>query len=119
MAKLDSVKTDNEDQKIGVEIIKKSLEEPLRWIVNNAGLEGAVILQKVREGKDDFGFNAQSEKYESLLKAGVIDPTKVTRTALQNASSVASLLLTTEAVICEKPEKEKPAMPTPPMGDMY
>ena len=91
----------------------------MRWIVNNAGLEGAVILQKVREGKDDFGFNAQNEKYENLVKSGVIDPTKVTRTALQNAASVASLLLTTEAVICEKPEKEKPAMPAPPMGDMY
>jgi len=119
IAKLDTVKTDNEDQKIGVEIIKKSLEEPLRWIVNNAGLEGSVVLQKVRDGKDDFGFDAQNEKYENLLKAGVIDPTKVTRTALQNAASVASLLLTTEAVVCEKPEKEKPAMPTPPMGDMY
>ncbi len=116
---IDDVKTENEDQKIGVEIIKKALEEPLRWIVNNAGLEGSVILQKVREGKDDFGFNAQSEKYENLLKAGVIDPTKVARTALQNAASVASLLLTTEAVICEKPEKEKPMPPTPPMGDMY
>ena len=113
IAKLDTVKTENDDQKIGVEIIKKSLEEPLRWIVNNAGLEGAVILQKVRDGKDDFGFNAQTEKYENLLKAGVIDPTKVTRTALQNAASVASLLLTTEAVICEKPEKEKPSMPIP------
>ncbi len=120
IAVLDSVKTENADQKIGVEIIRKSLEEPLRWIVNNSGLEGSVILQKVRDGKDDFGFNAQTETYENLLKAGVIDPTKVTRTALQNAASVASLLLTTEAVICEKPEKDKaPAMPTPPMGDMY
>ncbi|MCL4539000.1 MAG: chaperonin GroEL [Bacteroidetes bacterium] len=119
ISQLDSVKTENEDQKIGVEIIKKSLEEPLRWIVNNAGLEGSVVLQKVRDGKDDFGFNAQTEIFENLLKAGVIDPTKVTRTALQNAASVASLLLTTEAVVCEKPEKEKPAMPTPPMGDMY
>ncbi len=119
IAKLDLVKTENDDQKIGVEIIKKALEEPLRWIVNNAGLEGAVILQKVRDGKDDFGFNAQNEKYENLIKAGVIDPTKVTRTALQNAASVASLLLTTEAVICEKPEKDKPSMPSPPMGDMY
>ena len=119
VSKLDALKTDNEDQKIGVEIIKKSLEEPLRWIVNNAGLEGSVIIQKVKEGKDDYGFNAQSEKYENLIKAGVIDPTKVTRTALQNAASVASLLLTTEAVVCEKPEKEKPAMPAPPMGDMY
>ncbi len=116
---LDSVKTENEDQKIGVEIIKKSLEEPLRWIVNNAGLEGSVVLNKVKEGKDDFGFNAQTEEYENLIKAGVIDPTKVTRTALQNAASVASLLLTTEAVVCEKPERDKPSMPTPPMGDMY
>ncbi len=116
---LDSVKTENNDQKIGVEIIKKSLEEPLRLIVNNAGLEGSVVLQKVRDGKDDFGFNAKTEVYENLIKAGVIDPTKVTRTALQNAASVASLLLTTEAVVCEKPEKDKPAMPTPPMGDMY
>ncbi len=120
IAQLDNVKTENEDQKIGIEIIKKSLEEPLRWIVNNAGLEGSVVLHKVKEGKDDYGFNAQTETYENLLKAGVIDPTKVTRTALQNAASVASLLLTTEAVVCEKPEKEKaPAMPTPPMGDMY
>ncbi len=119
LSKLDSVKTENEDQKIGVEIVKKSLEEPLRWIVNNAGLEGSVVLQKVRDGKDDFGFNAQTEKYENLLKAGVLDPTKVTRTALQNAASVASLLLTTEAVVCEKPEKDKPMMPSPPMGDMY
>ena len=120
IAQLDNVKTENEDQKIGIEIIKKSLEEPLRWIVNNAGLEGSVVLHKVKDGKDDYGFNAQTETYENLLKAGVIDPTKVTRTALQNAASVASLLLTTEAVVCEKPEKEKaPAMPTPPMGDMY
>ena len=118
-AKLDSIKMDNDDQKIGVEIVKKSLEEPLRWIVNNAGLEGSVVLQKVRDGKDDFGFNAQTEKYENLLKSGVIDPTKVTRTALQNAASVASLLLTTEAVICDQPEKGRSAMPNPPMGDMY
>ena len=119
ISKLDSVKTENDDQKIGIEIIRKALEEPLRWIVNNAGLEGSVVLQKVRDGKDDFGFNAQTENYENLLKAGVIDPTKVARTALQNAASVASLLLTTEAVVCEKPEKEKLGMPTPPMGDMY
>lgn len=119
LAKLDGVKTENDDQKIGVDIIRKALEEPLRWIVNNAGLEGSVVLQKVKDGKDDFGFNAQTETYENLVKAGVIDPTKVTRTALENAASVASLLLTTEAVICEKPEKEKPPVPTPPMGDMY
>ncbi|MGC8595410.1 MAG: chaperonin GroEL [Candidatus Kryptoniota bacterium] len=119
LAKLDGVKTENDDQKIGVDIIRKALEEPLRWIVNNAGLEGSVVLQKVKDGKDDFGFNAQTETYENLVKAGVIDPTKVTRTALENAASVASLLLTTEAVICEKPEKEKPPVPNPPMGDMY
>ena len=119
IAQLDTVKTENHDQKIGVDIVKKALEEPLRWIVNNAGLEGSVVLQKVREGKDDFGFNAQTETYENLVQAGVIDPTKVTRTALQNAASVASLLLTTEAVVCDQPEKERSAMPTPPMGDMY
>jgi len=121
-AKLDDVKTENEDQKIGVEIIRKSLEEPIRMIVQNAGLEGAVIVNKVKEGKDDYGFNAQSEKYENLIQTGVIDPTKVTRIALENAASVAGLLLTTEATIVDKPEKEK-AMPSMPpgggMGDMY
>jgi chaperonin GroEL len=88
--------------------------------VNNAGLEGSVVLQKVKEGKDDFGFNAQTEKYENLIKAGVLDPTKVTRTALENAASVASLLVTTEAVVFEKKEKEHsmPPMPGGGMGDM-
>ncbi len=122
-SKLNSIKTENEDQKIGVEIIRKAIEEPLRTIVNNAGLEGSVVLNRVKEGKDDFGFNAQTEKYENLIAAGVIDPTKVTRIALENAASVAGLLLTTEATIVEKPEKEKP-MPQMPhggggMGDMY
>ncbi len=119
---LDKVKGDNPDQSVGVQIIQKALEEPLKWIVNNAGLEGSVVLQKVREGKDDFGFNAQTEKYENLIKAGVIDPTKVTRTALENAASVASLLVTTEAVVYEKKEKEPPMPPMPHgggMGDMY
>ncbi|MDI6802499.1 MAG: chaperonin GroEL [Bacteroidota bacterium] len=119
-AKLDGLKLANEDQQIGVEIIRRSLEEPIRWIVNNAGQEGSVIINKVKEGKDDFGFNAQSEKFENLIKAGVIDPTKVTRIALENAASVAGLLLTTEATIVEKPEKEKPSMPQMPHGgDMY
>jgi chaperonin GroEL len=121
-SKLDSIKVENEDQKIGIEIIRKSLEEPIRMIVANAGLEGAVILNKVKEGKDDFGFNAQTEKYENLIAAGVIDPTKVTRIALENAASVAGLLLTTEATIVEKPEKEKSMPPMPHgggMGDMY
>ncbi|MFA6979367.1 MAG: chaperonin GroEL [Ignavibacteriaceae bacterium] len=117
---LDKLKGDNEDQTTGIQIIRKSLEEPLRQIVFNAGLEGSVILQKVREGKDDYGFNAQTEKYENLVKAGVIDPTKVTRTALENAASVSALLLTTEAVVYEQKEKEKsmPAMPPGGMGGM-
>lgn len=114
---LDSLTGTNADQTIGVKIIKKALEEPLRQIVNNAGIEGSVVLQKVKEGKDDFGFNAASEVYENLVKAGVIDPTKVTRTALENAASVSALLLTTEAVVYEKKEKE-PQMPggMPPGG---
>ena len=117
---LDKLKGDNEDQTTGIQIIRKSLEEPLRQIVFNAGLEGSVILQKVREGKDDYGFNAQTEKYENLVKAGVIDPTKVTRTALENAASVSALLLTTEAVVYEQKDKEKsmPAMPPGGMGGM-
>ena len=119
---LDKVQGENIDQTTGVKIIQKALEEPLKQIVNNAGLEGSVVLQKVKEGKDDYGFNAQTEKYENLIKAGVIDPTKVTRTALENAASVSSLLITTEAVIYEKKEKEPP-MPAMPhgggMGDMY
>jgi chaperonin GroEL len=119
---LDKVEGENIDQTTGVKIVQKALEEPLKQIVNNAGLEGSVVLQKVKEGKDDFGFNAQTEKYENLVKAGVIDPTKVTRTALENAASVSSLLITTEAVVYEKKEKE-PSMPPMPhgggMGDMY
>ncbi len=118
--KLNKLKGENLDQTTGIKIVQKALEEPLRQIVNNAGLEGSVVLQKVLEGKDDFGFNAATEKYENLIKAGVIDPTKVTRTALENAASVASLLITTEAVVFEKKENE-PAMPPMPgggMGDM-
>ena len=117
---LDKLTGDNLDQSTGVKIVKKALEEPLRQIVDNAGLEGSVVLQKVLEGKDDYGFNAATETYENLIKAGVIDPTKVTRTALENAASVASLLLTTEAVVYEKKEKEAPMPPMPGggMGDM-
>ncbi|MFZ2866071.1 MAG: chaperonin GroEL [Ignavibacteriaceae bacterium] len=117
---LEKVKGENPDQTTGVKIVEKSLEEPLRQIVNNAGLEGSVVLQKVREGKDDYGFNAATEKYENLVKSGVIDPTKVARTALENAASVSSLLLTTEAVDYEKKEKETsmPAMPPGGMGGM-
>lgn len=120
--KLEDLKTENNDQKIGINIVRKALEEPIRWIVNNAGLDGSVIVNTVKEGKDDYGFNAQTEKYENLIRTGVIDPTKVTRIALENAASVAGLLLTTEATIVEKPEKEKHMPPMPHgggMGDMY
>jgi len=119
---LNKIEGENIDQTTGVKIIQKALEEPLKQIVNNAGLEGSVVFQKVKEGKDDFGFNAFSEKYENLIKAGVIDPTKVTRTALENAASVSALLITTEAVVYEKKEKEPPMPPMPHgggMGDMY
>lgn len=119
---LENLKTDNPDQKTGVDIIRRAVEEPLRMIVANTGTtDGAVVLQKVKEGTDDFGFNARTEAFENLISAGVVDPTKVTRTALENAASVASLLLTTEAVISEKKEEEKaPAMPPGGgMGGMY
>ncbi|GBD86209.1 60 kDa chaperonin [bacterium BMS3Abin03] len=117
---IEKLKGENLDQTTGIKIVQKALEEPLRQIVNNAGLEGSVVLQKVKEGKDDFGFNAATEEYENLIKSGVIDPTKVTRTALENAASVASLLVTTEAVVYEKKEKEPPMPPMPGggMGDM-
>ncbi len=117
---LEKLKGENIDQTTGIRIIEKALEEPLRQIVNNAGLEGSVVLQKVKEGKDDFGFNAATETYENLIKSGVIDPTKVTRTALENAASVAALLITTEAVVFEKKEKGPavPSMPGGGMGDM-
>ena len=120
--RLDEVKTENADQKVGVEIIRRALEEPIRQIVANAGLEASVVVNKVKEGKDDYGFNAQTEVYENLIKAGVIDPTKVSRIALENAASVAALLLTSEATIVEKPEEKKssPMMPPGGMGgDMY
>jgi chaperonin GroEL len=106
---------ENEDQTTGIQIVAKAIEEPLRQIVHNAGLEGSVVVSKVKEGKDDFGFNAKTDTYESMYEAGVIDPTKVTRVALENAASVAGLLLTTEATITEIP-KEEPAMPAPGMG---
>jgi len=103
----------SEDEKVGVRIIQKALEEPLRWIVSNAGAEGSVVLDKVKNGKGAFGFNAATEEYEDLVKAGIVDPTKVVRTALQNAASIAGLMITTEAMIADKPEKKKdaPAMP--------
>jgi chaperonin GroEL len=117
---LDKLKLEG-DQQIGVDIVRRALEEPIRQIVQNAGLEGSVIVNKVIAKDGAYGFNAQTEKYEDLMKAGVIDPTKVTRSALENASSVAGLLLMTDALITEKPEKEKPmpAMPPGGMGGMY
>jgi chaperonin GroEL len=103
---LDKLKGDNADENVGIQIIRKAIEAPLRTIANNAGVEGAIVVQKVLDGKGSFGYNARTEVYEDLIKAGVIDPTKVTRTALQNAASVSGLMLTTEAVISEKPSED-------------
>ena len=111
---LSNVKGDNDDEQTGINIIERAVEEPIRQIVENAGLEGSVVVSKIKSGKDDFGFNAKNEKYENMLKAGIIDPAKVVRVALENASSVAGMLLTTECVISEIPSKEDP--PMPPMG---
>ena len=109
-----------EDERFGVNIVRRALEEPLRWIANNAGAEGSIVLDKVKNGKAAFGFDAAKEEYGDLIKAGIIDPTKVVRTALLNAASVAGLLLTTEAMIAEKPEEKSatPAMPPGGMGGM-
>jgi chaperonin GroEL len=105
---LAKVKGSNEDESTGIAIVRRALEEPLRTIVSNAGIEGSIVVQKVKEGTADYGYNARSDKYENLLKAGVIDPTKVTRVALEHAASIAGMLLTTECVIAEKPKKEEP-----------
>ncbi len=117
---LDKLKGDNDDETTGIAIVKRAIEEPLRQIIANAGGEGAVIVQKVREGKNDFGYNARTEKFENLLAAGVIDPTKVSRIALENAASIAAMLLTTECVLAEQKEEGAPAMPmgNPGMGGM-
>ncbi|MBP2648232.1 MAG: 60 kDa chaperonin [Gemmatimonadetes bacterium] len=119
---LDKVKGLTEDEKIGVEIVRRAIEEPIRMIAQNAGAEGSIVVARIKESKDKaFGYNAQTDTYEDLIKSGVIDPTKVTRTALQNAASIAGLLLTTECVVVEKKE-EKPAPGGPPgggMGGMY
>ena len=116
---LEGLKGENEDETTGIEIVKRAIEEPLRQIVANAGKEGAVVVQKVKEGKGDFGYNARTDKYENLCTAGVIDPAKVTRVALENAASIAGMFLTTECVIAEKKE-ETPAAPAmnPGMGGM-
>jgi chaperonin GroEL len=115
---LDKLKGDNEDQQTGIEIIKRAIEEPLRQIVFNSGKEGAVVVQKVKEGKDDFGYNARIDKFENLFASGVIDPAKVTRIALENAASIAGMLLTTEAVIVEEKSEEPPMNPGAMGGGM-
>ncbi len=115
IAAIDKLVGENEDETTGVAIVKRALEEPLRQIVQNAGMEGSIVVQKVREGKDDFGYNARTDKYENLYAAGVIDPTKVTRVALENAASIAGMLLTTECVVADIKE-EKSSMPQMPGG---
>ena len=116
---LTDIKGDNDDETTGIEIVKRAIEEPLRQIVANAGKEGAVVVQKVREGKVDYGYNAQTDKYESLYETGVIDPTKVTRVALENAASIAGMFLTTECVITDiKEDNPAPQMPGGGMGGM-
>ena len=116
---LKNVKGENADEQTGVNIVERAIEEPLRQIVRNAGGEGAVVVQKVREGKGDYGYNARKDVYEDLRQAGVIDPAKVARVALENAASIAGMFLTTECLIVDKPE-EKPQMPmgNPGMGGM-
>ena len=114
-AALEGMKGANEDQTTGIQIVKRAIEEPLRQIVENAGGEGSVVVNKVKEGKDAFGYNARDDKYEDLLKAGIIDPTKVSRVALENAASIASMFLTTECVLAEK-KSDAPAMPAMPAG---
>ena len=118
---LDDLNLDREDEQVGVNILRRALESPIRQIAVNAGAEGSIVVAEVRKGEGGFGYNAQTDCYEDLVKAGVIDPTKVVRSALQNAASIASLLLTTEAVVVERPEDEKPAMPGGggDMGGMY
>jgi len=116
---LEGLKGDNEDEQTGIEIVRRAIEEPLRQIVANAGKEGAVVVDKVRNGKADFGYNARTDKYENLFEAGVVDPAKVTRVALENAASVAGMFLTTECVIVDEPEEHPaPAMPAGGMGGM-
>jgi chaperonin GroEL len=118
LSALEKAKFKGEEQ-LGVNLVKRALEEPVRQIANNAGFEGSVVVQRVMEGKDSFGFNAETGEYEDLMKAGIIDPTKVARYALQNAASVAGLLMTTEAMVAEKPEEKKPQVPPMPPEDMY
>ncbi len=116
-AALEGMKGANDDQTTGIQIVKRAIEEPLRQIVANAGGEGSVVVNKVREGEGTFGYNARDDKYEDMMAAGIIDPTKVARVALENAASIASMFLTTECVLAEK-KSEQPAMPAMPGGGM-
>ena len=118
MSSLDGFKTDNTDQDVGVDIARRALVEPLRQIVQNSGAEASVILNTVKEGKGNFGFNAATEEFGDLVKMGILDPTKVVRTALQNATSIAGLMITTEAMVADAPKKDEPAMPGGDMGGM-
>ncbi len=117
---LESAKTENDDQRTGVDIVRKAIHQPTRQIVENAGMDGSIVVGKILEGKDyPFGYDAQKGEYGGLFKLGIIDPTKVVRTALQDAASVAGLLITTEAMVAEKPKKETPAPAMPPGGMDY
>jgi chaperonin GroEL len=118
LSSLDNLKGDNEEENLGIKIVRRAIEEPLRQIVSNAGKEGAVVVQKVQEGKEDFGYNAQSDTYENFYQTGVIDPAKVTRVALENAASIAGMFLTTECVITEKKEDHPAPAMNPGMGGM-
>jgi chaperonin GroEL len=114
---IEKLKSDNPDVQAGINIVLKAIESPIRQIVENAGVEGSIVVSKVLESKSDsFGFDAQNETYTDLVQAGIIDPTKVVRTALQDAASVAGLLITTEAMVAEHPKKETPPMPGGGMG---
>jgi chaperonin GroEL len=118
LSKIDDLKGDNHDQDVGIGIARRSVEEPLRQIVLNAGAEASVVVNKIKEGKGNFGFNAATEEFGDMVKMGILDPTKVLRTALQNATSIAGLMITTEAMVAELPKKEEPAMPGGDMGGM-
>ncbi|GMQ95646.1 MAG: chaperonin GroEL [Gammaproteobacteria bacterium] len=118
LVKLDDLKGDNHDQDVGIDIARRAMEEPLRQIVQNAGAEASVVVAKIKEGKGNFGFNAATEEFGDLVKMGILDPTKVVRTALQNATSIAGLMITTEAMVAEAPKKEEAGMPGGGMGDM-
>jgi chaperonin GroEL len=118
LASFDELKGENHDQDVGINIARRAMEEPLRQIVANSGAEPSVVVNKVKDGKGNFGFNAATEEFGDLVKMGILDPTKVVRCALQNATSIAGLMITTEAMVAELPKKEEAAMPPGGMGDM-